>query len=130
MSVVAVHHINIVTERLEETRAFFVDALGLQAGPRPPFASAGYWLYANEIAVVHIQQAPGKVGPSHLSALNHAAFQVADFDAALARLSRQGVSFDLTQVPGTALRQAFFLDPNGVRLEFNEVGEIARQTQA
>jgi catechol 2,3-dioxygenase-like lactoylglutathione lyase family enzyme len=70
--------------------------------------------------VVHIQQAIGPVGPSGASALNHAAFEVADFDAQLARLEAHGVAYDLTCVPGTTLRQAFFLDPNGVRLEFGE----------
>ena len=129
MSVVALHHINIATTRLEETRAFFVDVLGLVEGPRPAFASAGYWLYAHGVPLVHMQQAPEPVAPSQLSALNHAAFRVADFDAALARLTRHGIAFELAKLPGTALRQAFFLDPNGVRLEFNEVGEIDRQRQ-
>lgn len=124
MPIVAVHHINVATTRLEETRAFFVDVLGLVEGPRPAFASAGYWLYAQGVPVVHMQQAPSPVGPSSLSALNHAAFQVTDFDAAVAGLAKHGVAYDLATVPGTALRQAFFLDPNGVRLEFNEVGEI------
>jgi len=124
MSILAVHHINVATTRLEETRAFFVDVLGLVGGPRPAFASAGYWLYAEGVPVVHMQQAAAPVGPSSLSALNHAAFQVADFDAAIGRLEQHGVAYDLARVPGTALRQAFFLDPNGVRLEFNEVGDV------
>lgn len=122
MRIVAVHHINVATTKLEETRAFFVDVLGLVEGPRPDFASAGYWLYAQGVPIVHMQRSAAPVGPSELSALNHAAFQVADFDAAIARLAQHSVSFDLAKVPGTALRQAFFLDPNGVRLEFNEVG--------
>jgi catechol 2,3-dioxygenase-like lactoylglutathione lyase family enzyme len=127
MPIIAVHHINIATTKLEATRAFFVDVLGLLEGPRPEFPSTGYWLYARGVPVVHMQQSETPVGPSNLSALNHAAFQVADFDAAVARLQRHGVSFDLATIPGTALRQAFFLDPNGVRLEFNEVGDADRR---
>jgi catechol 2,3-dioxygenase-like lactoylglutathione lyase family enzyme len=123
MRIVAVHHINVATTRLEETRAFFVDVLGLVEGPRPDFPSAGYWLYARGVPIVHMQQSTAPVGASNLSALNHAAFQVADFDAAIAKLEEHRVSFDLMNVPGTTLRQAFFLDPNGVRLELNEVGD-------
>ena len=129
MRVVAVHHINIATAKLEETRAFFVDVLGLVEGPRPNFPSVGYWLYAEGVPLVHMQQAVGPVGPSSLSALNHIAFEVADFDAALSRLRQRGVVFDLTEAPGTTLRQAFFLDPNGVRLELNEARAVDPRVQ-
>ena len=57
MSVRAVDHVNIVTEQLEATRAFFGEVLGLEVGPRPAFAVTGYWLYAGDRAVVHIQEA-------------------------------------------------------------------------
>lgn len=120
MTIRLVDHINVVSERLEATRAFYVDVLGLAEGPRPPFASDGYWLYAGPRPVVHIQQATGPVGPSSACALNHAAFEVADFDGQIARLDAHGVAYDLTTVPGSGQRQAFFLDPNGVRLEFGE----------
>jgi len=121
MTILAVHHINIATTRLEETRAFYVDVLGLVEGDRPPFPSAGYWLYADGVPVVHMQQSPTPVGGSDVSALNHAAFAVADFDALLARLNRAGVAHQVFTVPGTTIRQAFFHDPNGARLELNEV---------
>lgn len=114
-----VDHINIATQRLEATRAFYVEVLGLVEGPRPPFASAGYWLYAGERPVVHMQEAPKSVGPSDASALNHAAFEVADFDAMLERLKLHGVDYHLTTIPGSSVRQVFFHDPNGVRLELN-----------
>ena len=118
-----VDHINIATRKLAETRAFYVDALGLHEGPRPPFASPGYWLYAGDRPVVHMQEAAGPVLASDASALNHAAFLVDDMDAALARLGQQGVPYELTTIPGTMARQAFFRDPNGVRLELNGAPE-------
>jgi catechol 2,3-dioxygenase-like lactoylglutathione lyase family enzyme len=116
MSIRIVDHVNIVSERLEETRRFFNQILGLEPGPRPAFAVAG----SGPRAVVHIQVAKGTVGPSGDSALNHFAFEVTDFDAVLARLSRHAVAHQVFTVPGTTVRQAFFLDPNGVRIEITE----------
>jgi catechol 2,3-dioxygenase-like lactoylglutathione lyase family enzyme len=117
-----VDHINIATTDLESTRAFFVDVLGLTQGRRPPFEAAGYWLYADGRPIVHMQETPDRVCGSYLSALNHAAFRVADLDGLLTRLRHHGVHYHLTTVPGTEVRQAFFSDPNGVRLELTEAG--------
>ena len=61
---------------------------------------------------------------STLSGLNHAAFQVADFDALIARLEAAKVRYTTVLVPGTTIRQAFFMDPNGVRLELNEARAV------
>jgi catechol 2,3-dioxygenase-like lactoylglutathione lyase family enzyme len=37
-------HINIRAADVERTRDFYVRALDLRVGDRPPFASTGYWL--------------------------------------------------------------------------------------
>lgn len=119
MTIRLVDHVNIATERLEETKDFFVEVLGLKVGWRPPFAFDGYWLYAGERAIVHMQTAPRPVGPSADSALNHFAFDVDDLDRLLARLDPRGIPYRAVGVPGTDIRQAFLLDPNGVRVELN-----------
>ena len=64
-----IDHVNIATENLEKTRDFFVDALGLEDGPRPDFGVPGHWLYADGRAIVHLQLAKGPVKPSRESAL-------------------------------------------------------------
>jgi catechol 2,3-dioxygenase-like lactoylglutathione lyase family enzyme len=127
-AILAVDHINIATPRLAATRDFYVQVLGLREGPRPAFAVEGYWLYAGGAPVVHLQVAAEPVAPSRTGALNHAAFLVADFDGLVARLERHGTPCRLTQVPGTGVRQAFFEDPNGVRLELNEAPAAERGT--
>jgi catechol 2,3-dioxygenase-like lactoylglutathione lyase family enzyme len=124
MTIRAIDHINIATTKLEETRAFYVDVLGLVEGDRPPFDFEGYWLYAEGFPIVHMQVSPREVTSSTLSGLNHAAFQVADFDALIARLEAAGVRYTQNLVPGTTIRQAFFADPNGVRLELNEARAV------
>jgi catechol 2,3-dioxygenase-like lactoylglutathione lyase family enzyme len=125
MSIRGVDHINIATTRLQETRDFYVEVLGLTEGDRPPFDFPGHRLYAEGFPIVHMQLSPRDVGSSSTqSALNHAAFQVADFDALIARLEAARVRYTMVNVPGTSIRQAFFMDPNGVRLELNEARAV------
>jgi catechol 2,3-dioxygenase-like lactoylglutathione lyase family enzyme len=119
MAIRRVDHVNIVTSDLEGTRAFFVDNLALTVGPRPPFEVQGYWLYAGETAVVHLQVALKTVGASVDSALNHFAFDVDDLASMLERLQNNGVAFREARVPDSDVHQAFLFDPNGVRIELN-----------
>lgn len=119
MTIRTVDHVNIATQRLGETRDFFVDVLGLEEGPRPPFDFAGYWLYAAGRPIVHIQEAPRPVSPSTESALNHVAFEITDYEAAIARLEAAGLDYAAKAVPGRSARQIFVFDPNGVRVELN-----------
>ncbi len=123
MPIEGLDHINIVTPRLETTRAFLVEILGLREGGRPHFEATGYWLYAGDRPLIHIQEARIPVGSSHVCALNHVAFRVTDFDELVARLRAREVPVDVRTVPGTTVRQAFFDDPNGVRLEIGETPE-------
>lgn len=114
-----IDHVNIATEKLAQTRDFFVDTLGLEEGPRPDFGFPGYWLYAGGRAIVHLQLAKGPVGPSRDSALNHAAFEVDDLAAVAARLDAHGVAYNSFAPPGGGVRQLFLEDPNGVFVELN-----------
>ena len=86
MAVRGVDHINIGTHQLEETRAFFREAIGLTEGWRPDFQFGGAWLYAGEQAVVHLVDLASPKHPSSEAALDHFAFRIDDWDAAIARL--------------------------------------------
>ena len=64
-----IDHVNIATEKLQETRDFFVEVLGLEEGWRPEaFGFQGHWLYAGGRPIVHLQQAKGPVVTSRESA--------------------------------------------------------------
>ncbi len=118
MSIRLVHHVNIATPRLEETRRFFVDVLGLEVGPRPESVrSQGYWLFAEGRPLLHLQATDHEVGRSAQSALNHFAFEVTGLDEMVERLAGADVPFHLVDVAGTNISQVFVTDPNGVRLE-------------
>lgn len=115
-------HINIRTAELDSTRSFFVDVLGLTEGWRPPFPFPGAWLYAGDSAVVHLVQVGKAAMASEGSALDHFAFEISDYEEALARVRAAGLSFVETDVPGSTIRQIFVRDGNGVSIELNWKG--------
>ena len=122
MRVLDIDHTAIKTARLAETRAFFVEVLGLRVGPRPAFDFAGTWLYAGDKDVVHLVETEHDKLPSPAASISHFALRVADFDATLARLRALAVPFELDVTPGGELRQVYVTDPNGVRVELNAPG--------
>ena len=122
MAIRGIDHINIGTHRLEETRAFFRDVLGLTEGWRPDFPFGGAWLYAGDGAVVHLVQLAEAKGPSNDAALDHFAFRIDDHDDVVRRLEAAGVSFRSIDIPGTPIRQIFIRDLNGVNIELNYRG--------
>jgi catechol 2,3-dioxygenase-like lactoylglutathione lyase family enzyme len=119
MSLVRLDHINISTTQPAETRDFFIKVLDLKEGWRPDFAFPGHWLYLGEQAVVHIVGRPQQRLPSDDSALDHFAFIIDDYEAAVERLDRHGIAYNAIGVPGTGTRQLFLRDPNGVTIELN-----------
>jgi catechol 2,3-dioxygenase-like lactoylglutathione lyase family enzyme len=108
--------VNIATARLEETRAFYCDVLGLEVGERPAFAVDGYWLYAGGSPIVHLQVAPEPVG-AHAPALAHFALRVAALAAYEGRLQQAGLPYRRTSTPDNAFDQLFLRDPSGTMLE-------------
>jgi catechol 2,3-dioxygenase-like lactoylglutathione lyase family enzyme len=134
----AINHISIRTLNLEATRRFYVDALGLQVGPRPEFPFPGHWLYqgplgAYENAAVHLigldpndpeglKQYLGERSADSLhgtGAVDHVAFFATDLTGTLLRLQQCGVQARERTVPGIGLHQLFLDDPNGVTVELN-----------
>jgi len=119
-------HINIRTADLAATKAFMVDVLGLAEGWRPPFPFPGAWLYAGDKDVVHLVQVDQPAAESAGSSLDHFAFDISDYDDALARVAKTGLSFRATATPGTTVKQIFVRDPNGVTIELNWKGDRPR----
>jgi catechol 2,3-dioxygenase-like lactoylglutathione lyase family enzyme len=122
MALVALDHININTAKLAETRDFYIAVLGMEEGDRPDFGVPGHWLYWNGKPVVHLVGIAADRRPSSEAALDHFAFQIDDYDDAVARLERHGLTYRATGVPGRTKRQIFLSDPNGVTIELNWPG--------
>ncbi|MEX0694276.1 MAG: VOC family protein [Rhodospirillales bacterium] len=112
-------HINVVTDHLDETTAFFVDVIGLEVGFRPNFKFNGAWLYGDKDipAIVHlVERTPDgdSTGP-----LDHVAFKAEDIDGLKGRLDRHNLPYEVRVIPGTGDRQVFFDAPFGLRIEVN-----------
>ncbi|MGA0601840.1 VOC family protein [Caulobacter sp. KR2-114] len=120
--IIDLNHVNILTDQVEETAAFFERVLGLKAGYRPDFDFHGAWLYAGERPLIHLQT-PGSSknratdAPVGQGALDHASFEVADIAVARERLKANAVTFRETRSPDGRNDQIFFRDPNGVVIE-------------
>lgn len=126
MALSGMHHLLVLTDDLEASRRFYCDVLGFQDGYRPPIAFAGHWLYLDGVACVHL--ADRAEYTAHVPALgldvrpeplDHVAFAAAGFDELLRRLGEAGVEVAVNPIPGTGMRQLYFDDPNGFRLELN-----------
>ena len=133
MGIEQLDHYSIRTPDLARAMRFYEDVLGFRSGPRPPFNSAGAWMYAAPAAgdsagraIVHLSQvdgAPRSVdgtgGTGGTGALDHIAFAASGIGALHARLDRLGMVFRERRVPDLGLHQVFVKDPDGVTIELN-----------
>jgi len=125
MPAIAMDHFTVLTDRLEDTIAFYRDILGLEPGPRPPFDFPGAWLYCQGRPILHViagrtlPQPPGGV-------LDHMAFTSTGLADTVERLRQKGLKYDLRPLPGSGQWQLFFRDPSGARVEMDfEASESA-----
>jgi catechol 2,3-dioxygenase-like lactoylglutathione lyase family enzyme len=113
-------HVNIRTADLDRARDFYVHALGLRVGDRPPFASVGYWLYLGDVPVVHlVQLAPDDTRGPGSGRLDHIAFHGVDIETTRETLTAAGIPFREAVVPRDNTVQIFIHDPDGLKLELN-----------
>jgi catechol 2,3-dioxygenase-like lactoylglutathione lyase family enzyme len=116
-------HINIRVPQaqLAGCRDFYCNVLGLTEGPRPPFESVGFWLYADDAPLVHLvagaAEMPGRVA-GHPS-LDHVAFSCKGLRSTLARLNANAVRYSISRVPVLNLTQVNLTDPAGVGIELS-----------
>ena len=120
MTVSAMNHFTILTDRLDVTLAFYAEHLGLRPGARPPFNFPGAWLYPpkGSDAILHVV---GAVESKRLvpGVIDHMAFSAHGLASSVAKLQGRGIAYDLRRLPGLGTWQLFFLDPNGARVELD-----------
>ncbi len=126
-------HYTIRTTMLEETKDFYVEALGLTVGERAPLPFPGYWLYVEDHAVVHLigldpdnpeglNEYLGEVDPTNLTgsgAIDHLAFRAENPEIVKGRIEKFGVDYRDRVLPGMDLYQIFLEDPNDITIELN-----------
>ena len=117
--IIGMNHFTVLTDDLDRTVAFYVDALGLVRGPRPDFAFPGAWLYAADRPILHV--IAGRPLPAERTGvLDHIAFSATELETMKSRLEALQIPFNLRRPPGsTTNRQMFCHDPNGARIELD-----------
>ena len=138
MLINSLDHCSIRTTKLQETREFFVDILGLEDGKRPDFPFPGAWLYTDSTAVIHLigvdpddpsglqRYVGGEISSETLQgsgAFDHIAFRANDPSVLIERLKKTDYAYRERQVPNMNLFQIFVEDPNGITIELNYRGE-------
>ena len=115
-----IEHANLRCANVERVKDFYV-MLGLKVGPRPPFKSTGYWMYAGEEPIVHLVQKPDGETPNTVGtgSLDHVAFQASDLEGMRQTLRDNGIEFREQLVPRDNIVQVFVKDPEGFPLEMN-----------
>jgi catechol 2,3-dioxygenase-like lactoylglutathione lyase family enzyme len=107
MNVEALDHVNIITDRLDETAEFYGNLLGLVRKDAPPPLDCQR-TYDREVQ-------PGSL----TGALHHVALKCVGYDEVKERLDAMGADYQENLVSAINLRQIFTPDPNNVLLELN-----------
>jgi catechol 2,3-dioxygenase-like lactoylglutathione lyase family enzyme len=117
MALKGLDHITVNCADLERSRAFYAEALGMTDGERPAFPFPGAWLYLGGRPVVHLVGGADAAGAT--GSFDHVAFEAEDFDEVRAQFTAMGVDFKENHFPAAGIRQLFFPDPDGVKIELN-----------
>jgi catechol 2,3-dioxygenase-like lactoylglutathione lyase family enzyme len=122
VTVSACNHFTILTDDLPATLAFYEEHLNLKPGARPPFTFPGAWLYADggkgADPILHIV-AGIKKERLVKGVIDHMAFSGKGLTAAVEKLKKHNVKYELRQLPGYGTWQLFFFDPNNARVEID-----------
>ena len=115
MTIIGVHHVNLLVDDLDAARAFYGGTLGFAELDRPDFGFPGAW-FTMGAHQLHLQTTDGPEQKSQ----QHFALQVTDVVGLADGLEAQGVKvFRLPPVEGAG-GQAFFNDPAGNLIELNQ----------
>ena len=133
MPVNALDHVNIITDRLDETAEFYRALLELDRRDAPPPLTPqnAQWMHDREgRAIIHINAVDcprtfdRAVEPGSLTgAIHHVALNCTGHDALLARIAAMGLDHQRNTLSAIGLRQIFTADPNNVLLELNFFGD-------
>jgi catechol 2,3-dioxygenase-like lactoylglutathione lyase family enzyme len=112
------NHFNVLSDKLDETVAFYCDLLGLEPGPRPALSFPGAWLYAGGHPILHIS-AGRKLPEPPQGVIDHIAFSAKGLPQAVEKLKTRGIPFELRCQVTSRIWQLFTHDPCGATVELD-----------
>jgi len=124
MTITALDHVNLRTTRLDVLTAWYVEILGLEIGARPDFGFPGAWLYAGDVAIVHLIGISGDPGAGSEGGLKLEHFALRATDAARfeARLNARGVTYRTSEIAELGVVAYNIWDPDGnhIHVDFTD----------
>lgn len=118
-----IDHVNIAApyELLEKVKDFYCDVLGFNEGFRPPFSQDGYWLYAQDKALIHLVVSSAHHENQRQGYFDHFALRTSGQEKIIERLQSHQVEFNTNYLADIGLTQIFCRDPSGTRVEISFV---------
>ena len=117
-------HVLVLTDDLDATRTSTAACSGSPSESARRSRFPGYWLYSDGVACLHVAErasydahAAGMGLPAKASPVDHVAFETDGHEVLVERLAAAGIEVTTNAVPGSGMRQLFFDDPNGARIE-------------
>src|ERR1700720_3134230 len=124
MPLTKLEHYLVLTDNIDATRDFYLEALGMQVGFRPPLGFPGHWMYVGDTPVIHIAEWLTYTAHSRSKGVevttpadgtgpvDHIAFAARDYDGVLERIKQYGAGVRTNDNPSNTVRQLFLFDPN------------------
>ena len=126
MPIERLDHVNLRTTQLDTMITWYVDVLGLENGPRPDFGFPGAWLYAGDVAIVHLVaiSVDPAIGSETELKLEHFALTAHDAPAFEARLKAQGIDHRKSGIAALGIVAFNLWDPddNHIHVDFKDAG--------
>jgi catechol 2,3-dioxygenase-like lactoylglutathione lyase family enzyme len=114
------NHFTILTDRLDETVAFYQRFLDLRTGERPDLGFPGAWMYARDGNEPILHVIAGRSAPlPPPGVIDHMAFTATGLQDHLARLDGAKMKYIVRRQRGSNTWQIFFDDPNGAKVELD-----------
>lgn len=118
-------HVNVRTTQMAVMTDWYTRVLGLRSGERPNFPFGGAWMYAGDVAQVHLVavESEAAVGSEVELKLEHFAFLATDLTAFLANLDDKSVPYRRSDLPAINLVQINVWDPDGNHIHVDFSGD-------
>ena len=122
MEIGKLDHVNIRTTRLDIMTDWYTNVLGMHSGGRPDFPFPGAWMYAGDVAAVHLVGIDDKsgIGSEVDLKLEHFAFSATGGAKFEAKLQEMSVQYRRADIPEIGLYQINLWDADGnhIHLDF------------